>query len=433
MSATTPEELLQADLRARINPEKSRKFQRDRLEASRSILFQIARDVWPAAGENATTISIVGSNGKGSTAWYLSALAEADRKRTGPVGLYSSPHLDHVLERIRLDRSPIDAALAWQGMQELRERVPDYAEWSYFEILTMLAVQLFETQRCPVRIFEAGLGGRFDATRMAMADTIVLTRIDLEHTAILGETAHAILKEKLGILGPSARRICFGPQAMLERETILTEIRNLAPGIEIHEWQPESKPADYLQENLSFARFVWQTLGPAGLPATTVAPAPPPGRLHETRIVRPDGNPLVVWFDVAHNPASIERSLRDLSARPDFPGFERCEVRVGVLTDRDPQACLAAVQAAGFVADRMLVGEVLATWPPTTPPHPPENAAPGPPDVRWPGPTWPAADIDWLVVLGSHRIYNYFVELTGGREKTDGGLAGQPQAGIHGP
>lgn len=433
--------VLNADLAARINPERSRKFDRTRLEASREILFQLSRQLWPTAVGR--RISVVGSNGKGSTAWYLAALAESAQAQSDPndktdsgdpsprantIGLYTSPHLSSVLERIRLNRIPIEAATAVDGLGQLAARLPDYESFSYFEILTLLAWQLFQERRCPVQIFEAGLGGRFDATRIARSDTVVLTRIDLEHTSILGKTPQAILIEKLGIISPDCQRVFYGPQLNLRAIEIETEIQQLAPDAQIQAWKPTATYPDYLAENLAFARFIdgQLTMTVPVNPEATIAP--PPGRLEMRAMSRlaagldegaKHSESLPVCFDVAHNPASIVRALTDFAARADFPGFRRCEVRIGVLKDRDPALCLAAARSVGFPNVRLLSGKELAAPPKQDSDQSPDSGmAPISLETGTAGQS-PAGEIAALIVLGSHRIYNYFVDLTDGAEKTD--------------
>ncbi|MEQ9367137.1 MAG: hypothetical protein RIF32_23085 [Leptospirales bacterium] len=450
--------ILNSDLNARINPERSRAFDRAKLEASREILFDLSQKLWPEArGER---ISVVGSNGKGSTAWYLSALAEsalrnspakstaadaasasAERAERARVGLYTSPHLESVLERIRLNRESLSAQTAVAELEYLQQILADYAKFSYFEILTLLAWRTFQSLGCPVQVFEAGLGGRFDATRLARAQTVVLTRIDLEHTKILGDTPLAILKEKLGIVTPECRRVFYGPQANLAVDDIETEIRRLAPTARIHPWRPVDSYPDYLAENLAFARFILTRVGRSiGLALPVPAPArassvssnsaatpvsPPPARLERRRIRRTsndggDRNPdVAAFFDVAHNPASITRALRDLAGRPDFPGFDRTDLRLGVLKDRDPVECLAAAGAVGFRLARLLCGSDLAPPPPELTRALPDMAVELEALGTGAAPSPPRSGTQAVIVLGSHRIYNYFVDLTAGGEKTD--------------
>lgn len=411
---------LSADLNARINPERSRKFDRRRLEASRESLFALSRKLWPQLrGER---LSVVGSNGKGSTAWYLSALAETHAP--SPVGLYTSPHLSSVLERIRINREPVAARTALAGLERLRTRLDDpelYESFSYFEILTLLAFELFQDPGCPVQIFEAGLGGRFDATRLARAQTVVLTRIDLEHTQILGETPQAILREKLGMISPECRRVFYGPQALLTDIEIENEIRRLSADVQIHAWRPPESFADYLQENLAFARFILRESGRLANAERQTDIPPPPGRLEVRRLAHSHSAPnLPVYFDVAHNPASITRALSDIAARADFPGFDFCELRLGVLKDRDPLECLAAARAAGCQTARLLFGGELATPPDDLESAGVEGLRVLPEALEAPdSPALPASECRAVIVLGSHRIYNYFVELTTGGEKTD--------------
>lgn len=140
---------------------------------------------------------VAGSNGKGSTASSLSRLI---RFSTGEkTGLYTSPHLFSVTERISIDGTPISE-------KELIALIDEYFEWmtaqnlTYFEVLTFLAVVYFQRSGCRHIVLETGLGGRLDSTNFCDPQFSVITPISLEHTALLGSTLSEIAFEKAGII-----------------------------------------------------------------------------------------------------------------------------------------------------------------------------------------------------------------------------------------
>jgi len=145
------------------------------------------------------TIHVVGTNGKGSTSYYLSGILQAHGVKTG---LYTSPHLVSMRERIRVNDLPIDD----ESLDRLILKVKDAAESTgveptFFEVLTIVAFLYYAEQRVDVVVLEAGMGGRLDSTAVADGELIVLTSIGLEHTEVLGSTESAILKEKMGVAG----------------------------------------------------------------------------------------------------------------------------------------------------------------------------------------------------------------------------------------
>ena len=147
------------------------------------------------------SVLVAGTNGKGSAAATLSAIAHAGSLR---AGLYTSPHLSRAGERIRVEESDLsddelDAALA----PVFRAADGDPAlPLTYFEALTAAAFGVFAERRLDLAILEVGLGGRYDATNVAPAALSVVTSIDLDHTGELGPTREAIAREKAGIFRP---------------------------------------------------------------------------------------------------------------------------------------------------------------------------------------------------------------------------------------
>ena len=152
-------------------------------------------------------IIVGGTNGKGSTC----AMLEAILLRAGyRVGLYTSPHLLHFNERMRINgQSASDAELvaAFDKLDALRADV----SLSYFEFTTLAAMQLFADARLDAVIFEVGLGGRLDAVNVLDADVAIVTSVDIDHTEYLGDTREKIGFEKAGIFRAGKTAICGDP------------------------------------------------------------------------------------------------------------------------------------------------------------------------------------------------------------------------------
>ena len=143
-------------------------------------------------------IVVAGTNGKGSAALALDALCRSAGLRTG---LYTSPHLLDVRERITVDGTAV-------SMRELTALVSaqrgaiEKVRTTFFESLTALALLHFARERVDVAVLEAGLGGRLDATNAVPKAGVVLTSVGLDHQELLGETHEAIALEKLGLAAP---------------------------------------------------------------------------------------------------------------------------------------------------------------------------------------------------------------------------------------
>lgn len=144
---------------------------------------------------------MAGSNGKGSTSALLATMATAADYRTG---LYTSPHLETVEERLRLDGRPIPA----ERLGALLARLIGVAERetgappTYFEALTVAAFLWFAEEKIDLGVIEVGLGGRLDATNLCDPLLSLITSISLEHQEFLGDTLAAIAREKAGTFRP---------------------------------------------------------------------------------------------------------------------------------------------------------------------------------------------------------------------------------------
>jgi dihydrofolate synthase/folylpolyglutamate synthase len=145
-------------------------------------------------------IHLAGTNGKGSTAAFCESCLRAGGYR---VGLYTSPHLVSIRERIQIDRVPIAQAAFAAGMDAVRAAVEACGiEPTFFEIMTALALGYFAREKVDWVIWETGLGGRLDATNIVRPEVCIITNIGLDHTQYLGTTLGEIAREKAGIIKP---------------------------------------------------------------------------------------------------------------------------------------------------------------------------------------------------------------------------------------
>ncbi|MGA9527246.1 MAG: folylpolyglutamate synthase/dihydrofolate synthase family protein [Terriglobales bacterium] len=153
------------------------------------------------------SVLIAGTNGKGSTAATLASILQASGLRTG---LYTSPHLVRINERIRLDGQAIgdnDFALIHDVVGRTAERLVGEGDlpWhpSFFEMLTAMAFEYFARNRPEIVVLEVGMGGRLDATNVVEPRMSIITDIALDHQKFLGETIAEIAREKAGIIRQS--------------------------------------------------------------------------------------------------------------------------------------------------------------------------------------------------------------------------------------
>ncbi|MDE4006862.1 bifunctional tetrahydrofolate synthase/dihydrofolate synthase [Glaesserella parasuis] len=143
-------------------------------------------------------ITVAGTNGKGSTCKLLEmALLKAGLK----VGVYSSPHLIHYNERVRIQGQAVGNADLIATFDYIEQHKS--ASLTYFEFGTLAALDLFRKAKVDVAILEVGLGGRLDATNIVDPDFAVITSIDIDHVEFLGDNREAIGREKAGIFRPN--------------------------------------------------------------------------------------------------------------------------------------------------------------------------------------------------------------------------------------
>lgn len=305
---------------------------------------------------------IAGTNGKGSTAAFLESILRHAGFRTG---LYTSPHLERINERIRVNGEEIsDAAFAetftriHRLIEELLATGRLRAHPTYFECVTAIAFQHFADVQVDFAVFEVGLGGRLDATNILSPAACIITRIDFDHENLLGHSLPEIAAEKAGILKPGvpavlaeqrpeARRVLLHRAAELGcplvettasfridrtssengcARALVTEVSSgwsikLAPSL----------PGEFQLQNALNAVAAARVLDGGGLHLPEAAiregisSAVWPGRLEKLQS-RPD-----VYLDGAHNPGAA----RELAAfwRQNFAG-RKIYLLYGALRDK---------------------------------------------------------------------------------------------------
>ncbi|MCI0697229.1 bifunctional folylpolyglutamate synthase/dihydrofolate synthase [candidate division KSB1 bacterium] len=177
------------------------------------------------------TVHIAGTNGKGSTAAMLAAIGKAAGLRTG---LYTSPHLVHLNERIQIDGTPVSFQEIEETLRSCRPLV-ESLQATYFEVITAIAFEIFAQRQVDLAIIETGLGGRLDATNVMQPEVTIITSIGLEHQTYLGRTLAQIAGEKAGIIKKGVPCVS-GIRQKAAQAKVLEQCRNLnAPCYDLRE------------------------------------------------------------------------------------------------------------------------------------------------------------------------------------------------------
>ncbi|HEX7084616.1 MAG TPA: cyanophycin synthetase [Gaiellaceae bacterium] len=281
------------------------------------------------------TIVVVGTNGKTSTATYLGRLLTAAGAR---AGVTTSPHLRHWGERVRIDGEPVadaELAAAVAELHAVARGLPESGSLRFFDLVTLAAARLFAAGGVDAAVFEAGIGGRLDTTRVLRAPTVVLTGIGLDHTELLGDTEEAILRDKLDVAPPGARVFAAplaGELAAVARAVAAEHDLDLRFAPRASGWR---------EQNATLAAFALGLAGAGGVDLDV------PGRLERVSV---DG--VEVVLDAAHNP----QGWRALAAALDEPFV----AVVSIGADRPPQELAPALaRAVGVFATTAWEGRSL--------------------------------------------------------------------------
>jgi dihydrofolate synthase/folylpolyglutamate synthase len=198
------------------------------------------------------SVLIAGTNGKGSTAATLASILRASGFKTG---LYTSPHLMRINERIRVNGEEItddDFAALHDEVDRTAEKLvnENALPWhpSFFEMMTAIAFAHFARQRVEIAVLEVGMGGRLDATNVVEPLVSVIADISLDHQKFLGNTVGEIAREKVGIIRPGGVAVTL-PQQPEANDVIGNTILDLgAGGVSAVQYVPPVSPGsdDYL-------------------------------------------------------------------------------------------------------------------------------------------------------------------------------------------
>lgn len=310
-------------------------------------------------------IHVAGTKGKGST----SAMLESILRRAGlRTGLYTSPHLLHVEERITISGRKIGkSALARLILEVGRIAERNGILCTTFELLTAIAFSWFRKSCVDVAVLEVGMGGRLDATNVIQSPLLcILTSIGLDHTDVLGSTISQIAREKAGIIKPGSTVICSSqkPEAMMEIERIAAEMgaRMIVVGRDVSYDLVRSDKNGVLMNfygvSERYERVRIGLLGShqaenAALVLAAVDELRRKGYRIDEEAIR-EGLRKVKWpgrfqiirrkpyivLDGAHNPDSIEKLVKALDEI--FPGVRRIAI-FGAMKDKDIKGMLGTL------------------------------------------------------------------------------------------
>ena len=308
--------------------------------------------------ERLRCVQIAGSNGKGSTA----RMVERTLREAGlDVGLYTSPHLDDVRERIRINGRKLSEAALVEFVKSVRAYVTERGAANdsptFFEAMTAMALWEFDRQDVDVAVLEVGIGGRYDATSVVDPVASAVTSVTLEHTDILGDTVEEIAHDKAHV-APDGNPLVTGTTG-----DALATVRETAGDV-ITVGEGDDVTAVYggregLEGSISVDGPDWSVdtflplLGAhqaqnAGIAATLCRQVADVSQTDLERGLRNahwpgrfevmNESPLVV-LDGAHNPGSIERTAETLSSFD----YDDLHVVVGAMVDKDHERIAAAL------------------------------------------------------------------------------------------
>src|ERR1700687_2413691 len=216
------------------------------------------------------SVLIAGTNGKGSTAATLASILQASGLRTG---LYTSPHLVRINERVKIEEEPIsdgDFALVHDLVDRTAERLVSEGElpWhpSFFEMLTAIGFEYFARRKVDIAVLEVGMGGRLDATNVVEPRVSVITDISLDHQKYLGDTVKEIAGEKAGIIRPGGVVVTLPQQPQANDVIGNTILERGARAVNAVPYVPPVSPAsaEYLAANAfktPVSRYPLQVMG----------------------------------------------------------------------------------------------------------------------------------------------------------------------------
>jgi len=308
---------------------------------------------------NVPTITVGGTNGKGSVAAFCTSILSAAGYR---VGTFTSPHLRDYRERIRVhDRlvSSEELVAAFEKIESARGGIG----LTFFEFNALAALLVFEAAALDVWVLEVGMGGRLDAVNVVDADVAVVVSIGLDHQEYLGETLDAIAVEKAGIFRAGRAAVLGGraPSPALENAARAIGAPLKRPSIEYNyilegegwryrgsRWELPLLPAPALKGHIQFANAACALAALEELDARIVIEADAVERglrsvrlTGRSQVIKPADGSATWILDVAHNPDAARVLVRNLYAAPHRG---KTLAVCGILADKDAAAITAALR-----------------------------------------------------------------------------------------
>jgi dihydrofolate synthase/folylpolyglutamate synthase len=335
----------------------------------------VLRKLMPA-GPHGRVITVGGTNGKGSTVAAVEALLVAAGQS---VGCYTSPHLHCYNERIRLNGENVSDESLIRAFEQV-DAARGAVSLTYFEFGTLAAFLVMAEAGVDNLVLEVGLGGRLDAVNVLDADLAIITSVDLDHTAWLGDDRNAIGYEKAGILRPGQTAIYadHDPPSSVLQQAEAQKVRLLLPGRGYHLSQDQPNPALVTDSGhriqLPGNRLPLTSLAAAAMAALELDLGLDDPAIAEVlsgitltgrfeQVARsPD-----VFLDVGHNPHAAQWLAGRLASLQSSRGYRRLLAVYAGLEDKDSAGVAGALAPlidhwylAGLGVPRGLPGDALA-------------------------------------------------------------------------
>lgn len=254
------------------------------------------------------SIHVAGSNGKGTTCSILSNSFSLLGLKTG---LFTSPHLCNVEERMRIDGKQISKIEFVKHLQKLYEicSIKPKIKPTFYEATFIIAMMYFSSEKIDRAIVETGLGGRLDATRLVNADCCILTQISLEHTEILGDTLSEITREKSAIAREGMPLISIWNESECVRKIITQAVSST----ELLHWFKPKKNDNFIDEAKGLANLTLSKLN-YSIDCDQVEKVTLwPGRMQSINYSKN----FKILLDCAHNPSGMQKSIDEIVQKHD--------------------------------------------------------------------------------------------------------------------
>lgn len=373
-------------LLSRMNVEKSRPEKVDpgvfKLERMAAMLAAMGNP-----HHNTKFVHVAGSKGKGSVCEMVASCLTACGYTTG---LFTSPHLIDLRERVRINQQMISyadfASYLGQAATAADRVEAVHGEATFFEVVTALALSYFAEQAVDVAVIEVGLGGRLDSTNVIKPEVSVITAIQLEHTQLLGDTLEKIAREKAGIMKPGVPVLTIPQQSPTILEVfnqvaaeVGTRVQTVGEDLEFSdrfesnaelgphtrvclntprshfEHLPVPLKGEHQAANCGLALAVLDTLRSRGfetperLVAAGLARTPTLGRVEQV-----SNSPRVI-IDGAHNPESVHALMRAVGAHVKYDSMVAI---FGCASDKNVVGMLAKLVTG---ADKIIFTRAVGT------------------------------------------------------------------------